>query len=275
MGGLQQAVALGQPRQQVAAEAIPGASGITHHHPPASDVLTHLPVADQRTVRPELEHHRPCSLRVAPVDDPAGLVQAGQGCHVLQAGQEDVAQADGLSDAGLRACQRPQLEAQVGVERHLRAGFARQLHGVEDGIAGARRDGHGNRRHMQKTRGADHVRRRAGQPLRCHAAGCRVCAPVAEFMAVRAVGDEIDAGVAGARGGHPAGVDAFLGPELQQQLTEGIAPDAGQVGAARASPGCGDCRVAGITTKTLQKLRLPGAGLVEFHHGLAQRGHLQ
>ena len=122
---------------------------------------------------------------------------------------------------------------------------------------------------------ADQLGRRAGQPLRCHAAGGRVGAQVAELMALAAVGHEIDAGVAGAGGAHTAGVDAFLGPQLQQQAAEVVGADAGQVGGAGAGARRSDGGVAGVAAKALQILGLVGRGLVEFDHGLAQGHHVE
>src|SRR6266567_5825063 len=125
---------------------------------------------------------------------------------------------------------------------------------------------------MQHLRRADDVER---QIARSHAACGRTRAQVTKLVTMRAVRDEIHAGMRVAVNAYAARIDTFVFPQLDEHPPEGIVADTGHVRGAGAEPRCCDHAIGRVAAETLQEFVGRASRLIEFDKRLAQRDQVE
>src|SRR5690625_2989221 len=99
---------------------------------------------------------------------------------------------------------------------------------------------------MQETSALDVLQRQVGWS---HAAGGGAAPPVIKAVLAVVVTDEVNAGVSGIVNRHVAGVDAFVGQQVENGLTEIIVAERGQIADAGALAAGRDRAVHGVATE--------------------------
>ena len=171
------------------------------------------------------------------IGDRVGVLEPAQDTRIVEPGQRQVGLAQRLVDDRPGPRDRPESQAEVGVVGHLGAGRARDLEGVEHGIAGAFGDRLADPGGVQDPGTRDIGLGNGGGG---HAARGRVPAIVAELMARRPMRDEIDAGRRVLVPLDPARVDPFPRPQIEKTVAEAVSADPRQIADTGADPCCRD-----------------------------------
>src|SRR5262249_7100373 len=158
--------------------------------------------------------------------DRTEVVDARDLPDVVDAREKIVGECNGGRDDGPRAIERPQLEAQVGIEGDTHARVACDPDRMEDGIGGGRTDRLADAGHMQEFRAAQQRGWHIGW---LHAARRGARAQIAERMPLGTVAYEIDAGRGCLIDADATDVDPFVAPQREQHPAELVVAELGNV----------------------------------------------